>query len=93
MKTIIIIYLRAVESHAGENGLGDARPLQLVPDLLVDVGGDVGGRCIAPGVIAHFGGAPRDGRVVEELLVKGLWVLVGQQTAHSQLLVDEVGHS
>lgn len=30
--------------------------------------------------------------MVEELLVEGLGVLVGQQAAHRQLLIDEVGH-
>lgn len=85
-------YLCAVERHTSKHSLGDACSLQLISDLLVDVSGDVGGGRIAPGVVAHFGRAPRDGGVVEELLVKGLWVLVGQQAAHGQLLIDEMGH-
>ena len=30
--------------------------------------------------------------MVEELLVDGLWVLVGKEATHSQLLVDEMCH-
>lgn len=86
-------YLCAVEGHPGEHSLGHAGPLQLIPDLLVDFRGHLGGRRVAPGMVARsFGGTPGDGRVVEELLIEALRVLVGQQAAHGQLLVDEVGH-
>lgn len=94
-KSILIsVHLCAVKSHAGEHGLRDARPLQLVPDLLVNAGGDVGPGAVEarlarrPGALAE----PRDGRVVEELLVDSLRVLVREQAAHAELLVDEVGH-
>lgn len=91
---ILFCYLRAVKSHAGKHSLGHAGPLQLVPDLLIDVGGNFG-PCQ---VEARFNGAAgahagqRDGWVVEELLVDSLWVLMGQQATDGQLLVDNVGH-
>lgn len=83
-------YLRAVEGHSGEDGLRDAGPLQLVADLLVDVGRDLHGSRVGPRVTGLAG--PGDGRVVEELLVESLGVLVGQQATDGQLLVDEVRH-
>ncbi|TNN70246.1 hypothetical protein EYF80_019460 [Liparis tanakae] len=67
---------------------------ELVPDLLVDAEGDFGPRAVEAGLAGGpeaLAGA-RDGRVVEELLVDTLWVLVCQQVADGQLLVDEVGH-
>ena len=38
----ISVYLRAIKSHTGKHGLGNTGPLQLVPDLLVNVKGDFG---------------------------------------------------
>jgi len=93
-RSFISVYLRAVKRHAGKHRLGNARPLQLVPDLLVDAEGDFGPRAVEAGLAGGpeaLAGA-RDGRVVEELLVDTLWVLVCQQVADGQLLVDEVGH-
>lgn len=82
-QSVLYSYLCAVESHTGEHGLGDTSSLQLVSDLLVDFTGDLGGRGVAPGMVADaFGRTPRDGRVVEELLVDGLRVLMGQQAAN-----------
>lgn len=33
---VLIAYLRAIESHPSEHGLGHAGSLQLIPDLLID---------------------------------------------------------
>lgn len=80
-------YLCAVERHSGEHSLGHAGPLELISDLLVDVGRDLHGG--AGGLRLD---CPGYGRVVQELLVDGLGVLVGQQAADGDLLVDQVGH-
>lgn len=34
---VLVAYLCAIESHAGEHGLGHAGSLQLIPDLLIDL--------------------------------------------------------
>lgn len=90
--SVQVSYLCAVESHSGKHSLGDAGSLQLISDLLVDFRGDLSSWGIAAGVLADFGRAPGDGGVVEELLVEGLGVRMGQQATDGELLVDEVGH-
>lgn len=56
--------------------------------MLVDLWGDFHG---GAGRLDGLDG-PGDGRVIEELLVNGLRVLVGEQPADSDLLVYQVGH-
>lgn len=91
---LILAHLGAVERHAGKHRLGHAGSLQLIPDLLINVKGDLGpqgddGRLrIGAGALA----GTRNWRVIKELLVNSGGVLVGEETADRQLLVNKVGH-
>lgn len=89
-------YLCPVEGHAGEHGLGDAGPLQLVPHPLVDFRGHlcVGGHLRVQGLVE----GAADGRVVQVLLIEGLLgqeavdgILLVQDLCHDDLLVDQLG--
>lgn len=81
-------HLCSVEGHAGEDGLRDAGPLQLVPHPLVYLRGDL--RVRRHLWLQGLGvGAAVDGRVVEVLLRQRL---LRQQPVHRVLLVEDLRH-
>lgn len=87
-------HLGAVKRYAGKHGLGHAGSLQLIPDPLINVKGDFTPRGVDArlGIGARALAGTRNWRVIKELLVNSGGVLVGEETADSQLLVNKVGH-